>query len=229
MNLRAELEKILQSVGPENIWRPVRDESDVLLADGIADMRDGRPQDISKVDFKGKTVMDLGCNFGFYSFLAKRLGARKVAGVDKHYQVIKGCELLKAMNGVKGVDFYSGDFTALDISDTFDIVMLINFIGKIMVTEGIQKSLRAAERFSRDSMIISARPYYRISKHLGGDTENILKRYSSVFTKDGRLYLVEYIQDFFHDNWDMSIISPDYDCQSVKRTLLFKRKIAVGS
>jgi len=224
MDLRAELEKILHDVGPENIWRPVYDKENVLLADGIADMRDGRPQDMSKVDFRGKTVLDLGCNFGFYSFLAKRLGARKVVGIDKDGQVVKGCKLLKAMHGVRDVYFRAGDFTASDIPGTFDIVMLINFLGKVMVTEGIQKSLDAAERLCLSTMIISARPYYRISKHLGGNAENITKHYPSVYVKDGRFYLIEFLHDFFCDRWDMSVISPDYDDHDVKRTLLFVRK-----
>ena len=163
MDLRAELEKILHSVGPENIWRPVYDSQNVLLAGGIADMRDGRPQDMSKLDFRGKTVLDLGCNFGFYSFLAKRLGARKVVGVDKDGQVIKGCELLKAMHGVRDVHFYSGDFTTSTIPGTFDIVMLINFLGKVMVTEGIQESLDAAERLCQLIQMID-----NISTHNSG-------------------------------------------------------------
>ena len=40
MDLRAELEKILHDVGPENIWRPVYDNENVLLANGIADKRE---------------------------------------------------------------------------------------------------------------------------------------------------------------------------------------------
>lgn len=224
MDLRVELEKILHNVGPENIWRPVYDSQNVLLAHGIADMRDGSPQDMSKVNFRGKTVLDVGCNFGFYSFLAKRLGARKVVGIDKDGQVIRGCELLKAMHGVRDVYFYSADFMTSNIPGTFDIVMLINFLGKVMVMEGIQRSLDAAERLCLRTMIISARPHYRISKHLGGDTENIIERYPSVYVKNGRFHLMEFVHDFFCDRWDMSVISPDYDDQTVKRTLLFVRK-----
>ncbi len=224
MDLRAELEKILYSVGPENIWRPVYDNEDSLLAEGIADMRDGRPQDFSKVIFQGKTVVDLGCNFGFYSFLAKRLGARRVVGVDKDEQVIKGCNLLKAMYGVEDVYFYRGDFMNSNFPGGFDIGMLINFIGKIKVKEGIERVLGTVERLSLSTMIISVRPYYRISKHLGGDAEDIMKRYSSVYVKDDEFHLIEFVHDYFRDKWDMSIISPDYDHQSVKRPFLFIRR-----
>jgi len=224
MDLRVELQKTLESVGPENIWRPVYDNEQVLLADGIGDTRDGRPQDISKVDFKGKTVLDLGCNFGYYSFLAKRLGAQKVVGIDKDARAIKGCKILKTMDNTKGVNFRTGDFTNSSISGTFDIVMLINFIGKIMVIEGIQRLLAAAERFSTQTMIISARPFYRISKHLGGDAESIIRHYTPAYINNGKLYLIEFIRHYFHDNWDMSVISPNHVCDSIKRTLLFVRK-----
>src|SRR4051794_13944185 len=33
-------------------------------------------------DLRGKTVLDIGCNGGFYSFEMKRRGASRVVGVD---------------------------------------------------------------------------------------------------------------------------------------------------
>jgi SAM-dependent methyltransferase len=224
MDLRIELEKNLAQVGAENIWRPVFDNHNVLLAEGVGEKRDGRPQDISKVDFRGKTVLDLGCNFGFYSFLAKRLDARKVVGVDDKAQIIRGCELLKAMHGVEGVHFRLGDFMNSNSLGKFDICMLINFIGKKMVKKGIKKILETVRMFSLSTMIISARPYYDISKHLDGDAENITNQYSSVYIKNGKFHLMEFIHDFFCEDWEMSVLSPLRDPPSIKRPLLFGRK-----
>ena len=224
MNLKTELEKIIHNVGPENIWRPIYDNEDILLADGIADMLDGYPEDLSKINFHGKTVLDLGCNFGFYSFLAKRLGARKVVGIDINDQIIKGCKLLKAMHGVKDVYFYSEDFTTANLRGEFDIGMLINFIGKKSIRKGIQKVLDAVERFSSSGMVISARPYYHISRHLGVDPEDIIRHYPTAYVKNDRFKLMDFVHDYFCDNWEMSIVSSDYDDRTVKRTLYFTRR-----
>ena len=51
MDLRAELEKILHDVGPENIWWFVYDNENVFFVDGIVEMSDVCPQDILTVDF----------------------------------------------------------------------------------------------------------------------------------------------------------------------------------
>jgi SAM-dependent methyltransferase len=224
LNPRDELIAILHEVGPENIWRPVYDSENVLLADGIADMRDGSPGEIFTVDFHEKTVLDLGCNFGFYSFLAKRLGAKRVLGVDSNARVIKGCELLKAIHKIQGVSFHVGDFTASNLPGRFDIGMLINFLGKKMVAEGIKKVLDAVERHSLSTMIISARPYYRIPKHLGGNPERIIRQYTSTYVEGDKLQLISFIHDYFRERWDMSVISPDCDDHRTKKTLLFTRK-----
>ena len=39
-------------------------------------------------DFKGKTVLDLGCNNGMLAIEAKKCGASRVVGVDKHIAVL---------------------------------------------------------------------------------------------------------------------------------------------
>ena len=88
----------------------------------------------------------------------------------------------------------------------------------------VTRILNAIERISISSMIISVRPYFRITKHLGGDIENIIQRYSSVYIKNNRFYLMDFICDYFYDNWDMSVISTEYDDPAIKKTLLFSRK-----
>src|SRR6185436_3895290 len=40
-------------------------------------------------DLRGKTVLDVGCNAGFYAFEAKRRGAKRVLGVDGQRQHVR--------------------------------------------------------------------------------------------------------------------------------------------
>lgn len=46
-------------------------------------------QKLLPADLTGKTVLDVGCNGGFYAFEAKRRGARRVLGVDGQRQHVR--------------------------------------------------------------------------------------------------------------------------------------------
>ncbi|MDQ1706842.1 MAG: tRNA (mo5U34)-methyltransferase, partial [Pyrinomonadaceae bacterium] len=46
-------------------------------------------QKLLPADLRGKTVLDVGCNAGFYAFAAKRRGAERVLGVDGQRQHVR--------------------------------------------------------------------------------------------------------------------------------------------
>jgi tRNA (mo5U34)-methyltransferase len=74
-------------------------------------------------DFSGKTVLDIGCNAGFFSFAAKLRGAKSVLGLDHQPHYIEQARLLREMVGVD-VDFCVIDGHSLDERlGTFDIVI----------------------------------------------------------------------------------------------------------
>jgi tRNA (mo5U34)-methyltransferase len=74
-------------------------------------------------DFSGKTVLDIGCNAGFFSVVAKLRGARSVLGLDHQPHYIEQARLLREILGVD-VDFCVGDGHGLDGGlGTFDIVI----------------------------------------------------------------------------------------------------------
>jgi SAM-dependent methyltransferase len=224
MDHKKELITILEQIGPERIRRPIYDNNNQLLAEGIASELDGNPDDFSSIDFSGKTVVDLGCNFGFYSILAKQKGASHVLGMDLDNLVIKGAELLRDMYGISGVEFVCGDFTDPSFSQSYDITLLVDFFGKGNITQGIEKFLDTTERFTREGMIISARNHYRIEKHFNGHLDTLKGHYSSDYIRNGRFYLIEYVADYFKENWNLTILSSkDHDI-GAKKTLYFQRK-----
>jgi tRNA (mo5U34)-methyltransferase len=56
-------------------------------------------QQLLPPDLNGKTVLDVGCNAGFYSFEAKRRGAERVLGVDGQRQHVRqGLFVRKVLN-----------------------------------------------------------------------------------------------------------------------------------
>lgn len=84
-----KLEKEITTLGPwfHNLrLRGIQTAPDHFLGDypeiKFAGFRDAIPADLS-----GKTVLDIGCNAGFYSLEMKRRGAARVLGIDtdEHY------------------------------------------------------------------------------------------------------------------------------------------------
>jgi ribosomal protein L11 methyltransferase len=226
MDLKRELQKVLQKVGPGSIWRPVYDLEGNLLASGTGWKNDGLPEDFPKDHFRGKTVLDLGCNIGFYTFLAKKQGASKAVGIDINEQLIKGCNILKAMYGMSDIHFYVADVLTYDPPVKYDIAMLLDTIGKNLAQTGLLKNfLDALERLARYSMIISFRTTYRIPKHFDVNAEKLAATYSSAYIRNDRFHLLEYVQARFKNNWETAFLSRDNGSEADnKRTLLFVRK-----
>jgi SAM-dependent methyltransferase len=221
-----QLKSILLQVGPENVWRPVYAPGNKKLADGIGDQDDGLPPDLSRIDFRGKTVADLGCNFGYYTFMAKQAGAKHVTGIDKDKRIIQGCRILKEMMGIEDVSFLATDIVQSDGLGTFDTGMMIDFIGKRSVRTGVFKDyLNVLERLSRKEMILSIRPAYHVKKHLSCELKALSQKYPGDCIRNDHFYLLEYVLTCFGRNWQMEIISPASTPPGTKKeTLYFKRR-----
>jgi 2-polyprenyl-3-methyl-5-hydroxy-6-metoxy-1,4-benzoquinol methylase len=74
MSIVEQMREIAARVGPEHVYRTVYDEGLNVLVPG-KEVIDAEILDtFSRIDFKGKSVVDLGCNFGFFTFFAARLG-----------------------------------------------------------------------------------------------------------------------------------------------------------
>lgn len=78
-------------------------------------------------DVKDKTVLDIGCNAGFFSIQLKRLGARRVVGVDNDPNVLKQAAFLARHFSVD-IEVYERE--AYDILDfgRFDIVLCLGIL-----------------------------------------------------------------------------------------------------
>jgi ribosomal protein L11 methyltransferase len=210
MNNLQRLKKILDEVGPKRIWRPVYTPDNELLFQGIGEKWDGLLTVLDKIDFNGKTVGDLGCNFGYYTFVIKEAGARHVMGIDSDPRVIEGAEILKRLYNVEGVSFQTADIAALTDVDRFDMGIMIDFIGKEMVKNGmIDTFLDVIARMSAKEMILTVRPEYKVEKHLDGDFQRLLHRYSDAYVRGKHFYNLDYIRDRFGREWKMAILSTE--------------------
>jgi SAM-dependent methyltransferase len=219
-NSRKKLIRLLQDIGPENIWRPVFDERGQLLADGHEDMRDGAPEDLARFDFQSKSVLDMGCNLGFYSFLAKRLGAGTVVGLDIDSQAIACCSLLRELYGMDDIHFSHIDFTDFTSDRLFDVVLLINFIGKKSLVKGIQPVLDICRRYATEAVLVSARCRYHIQRSLGVTPDYMSKKYGERYVQGEWFNTSLFLQDYLGAN--LRQLSPDYEDTTLKRTFLLQ-------
>ena len=56
-------------------------------------------------DLTGRTVLDIGCNAGFYSLEMKRRGAAHVLGIDSDERYLSQARLAARVRGMQGIEF----------------------------------------------------------------------------------------------------------------------------
>jgi tRNA (mo5U34)-methyltransferase len=104
-------------------------------------------------DFTGKSVLDIGCNSGFYSFAAKLRGARSVLGIDYFQHCVDQAVLMREILQVD-VDFRQGDGEALHGGDeAFDVVLNT---GVIYHLQNPMLFLSNMSRVTRELMVIES-------------------------------------------------------------------------
>ena len=99
---------------PNGISTPGRDRS--KTADSIF------PKDLT-----GKTVLDVGCAEGYFSFEAKKRNAEKVVGIDFDTDKLKIAKKFSEFQKLD-IDFQNLDLDQLDDADTYDYVICLNIL-----------------------------------------------------------------------------------------------------
>ncbi len=85
------------------------------------------------IDFAGKSVLDVGCNSGQYSFAAKDRGAREVVGIDLDAKRIAQARTLAENEGYD-VSFEERNIFDAPFDRRFDIVLCIAVLTEIQDT-----------------------------------------------------------------------------------------------
>jgi len=86
---------------------------------------------LDKIRFKGLTVLDCGCNTGYYSCYAASKGAKRVLGFDSSAKLVEAAKELAEKLGVSDkVEFSRLKFEDIDwkILGGFDIVIMNSFL-----------------------------------------------------------------------------------------------------
>jgi len=76
-------------------------------------------------DLKGKTVLDIGCNGGFYSIEMKRRGADRVVGIDHDEDYLAQAQFAAEVCGVDIELHCLSVYEVEQLHETFDIVLFM--------------------------------------------------------------------------------------------------------
>ena len=82
------------------------------------------PQDLS-----GQSVLDIGCNGGFYSIEMKRRGASRVVGVDADERYLRQGRFAAEVSGFPDIEFRVGNvYDVAEIGERFDLVIFMGVL-----------------------------------------------------------------------------------------------------
>jgi len=80
-------------------------------------------------ELNGKTVLDIGCNAGFYSVEMKRRGAAHVVGIDSDDRYLAQARLACAALGFTGIEFRNlSVYDVAALGERFDLVIFMGLL-----------------------------------------------------------------------------------------------------
>jgi tRNA (mo5U34)-methyltransferase len=141
-------------------------------------------------DLTGKTVLDIGCNAGFYAFEMKRRGAARVVGIDTDARYLAQAELAAEVLGydieLKQLDVYS----VATLGERFDVVIFMGVLYHLRHPLLALDLIR--EHVARDLMLFQT--MLRGSSAIEEMAENYPFSEHAVFERPGapRLFFVEH-------------------------------------
>src|SRR4051812_28358532 len=131
-------------------------------------------QNAIPADLSGRTVLDIGCNAGFYSIEMKRRGAQRVLGIDSDERY-----LAQARFATKTLGFDDIEFAQLDVYDVaalgekFDFVIFMGVLYHLrhpllaldLIREHVAGDLLLFQSMQRGSKsVLPLKPDYRFSE-----------------------------------------------------------------
>ena len=117
-------------LGPwfHNMWiGGVRTAPDHFLFD-YPNVKYQRFRDTIPADLAGKTVLDIGCNAGFYSMEMKRRGAARVLGIDTEDRYLAQARLAASVEGLEIEYQRLPVWDVASLGERFDLVIFMGVL-----------------------------------------------------------------------------------------------------
>jgi tRNA (mo5U34)-methyltransferase len=129
--IKAEIERRVAELGP---WfhdldlHGVRTAPDHFLW-GYPENKFKRFRHVIPEDLSGKTVLDIGCNAGFYSLEMKRRGAARVVGIDHDERYLEQARYAASILGQREIEFRRLDvWDVALLGERFDLVIFMGVL-----------------------------------------------------------------------------------------------------
>jgi tRNA (mo5U34)-methyltransferase len=84
--------------------------------------------DALPADLHGQTVLDIGCNGGFYALEMKRRGAERVVGIDSEPLYLAQARFAAEVNGVELELHQLSVYDVAKLGETFDLVLFMGVL-----------------------------------------------------------------------------------------------------
>ena len=128
---REEIQEKVEALGP---WFHNMDVGGVRTAPDhfLFDYPNQKFQRFAKAlpaDLTGKSVLDIGCNGGFYSLEMKRRGARQVVGIDSDERYLAQARLAAKALGFDNIEFRKlSVYDVARLGERFDLVIFMGVL-----------------------------------------------------------------------------------------------------
>jgi tRNA (mo5U34)-methyltransferase len=129
--VKEEIERRVSELGP---WfhdldlHGVRTAPDHFLHD-YPGKKYGKFAHVVPADLTGKSVLDIGCNAGFYSLEMKRRGAARVVGIDHDERYLEQARYAASVLGVRDIDFRRLEvWDVASLGERFDLVIFMGVL-----------------------------------------------------------------------------------------------------
>src|SRR5919201_3995948 len=84
--------------------------------------------DALPADLRGQTVLDIGCNGGFYAIEMKRRGAERVVGIDSEPLYLAQARFAAEVSGVELELHQLSVYDVAKLGETFDLVLFMGVL-----------------------------------------------------------------------------------------------------
>ena len=147
-------------------------------------------------DLTGKTVLDLGCSFGFFCFEALKRGAKRVVGFDVDPDSVRKARLLAECMGATA-EFYQRDVERDPINERFDYVLCLNLLHHLKDPIAALDNIISCTNERLALEIASVGRHDRRKINVGWFAQKLLSRLPIIFVSNGGTRGSTQVQKFF--------------------------------
>ncbi|WP_196891579.1 class I SAM-dependent methyltransferase [Aureivirga marina] len=130
-------------------------------------------------ELKNKTLLDLGCGSGYYSFLLQKLGAKRIVGIDISDEMIKVANEKAKLLKLENVEFLVEDLSKFKSEEKFDIVISAFVFNHMKTKEEVLKFCETIYRsLNKDGFYVGCSSNFHHQKY----SEDFYKNYGIKIT-----------------------------------------------